>query len=86
MARNEPGGELERQRDSGVVIDLDRLQMHAETLYLHRFVEAVRKARGEHGRYLKLRPGDALAIEAAGDGSVGLLQEVAVAAIQSTFD
>lgn len=77
---------MDEQRDAGVVVDLDRLQMHAETLYLHRFVEAVRKARGEHGRFLHLRPGDSLAISAAGDGSVNLLEEVSVAAIQSTFD
>lgn len=77
---------MEDQRETGVVVDLDRLQMHAETLFLHRFVEAVRKTRGEHGRFLHLRPGDSLAIQAADDGSINLLEEVSAAAIQATFD
>ena len=63
-------------RHDGVVIDLQKLQEHAETLYLHRFVEAVRKARQEHGRFLTLRAGDELAIAAAGDGSAEHLDEV----------
>ena len=63
-------------RHDGVVIDLQKLQEHAETLYLHRFVEAVRKARQEHGRFLTLRAGDELAIAAAGDGSAEQLDEV----------
>ncbi len=68
----------DNQRSSGRLVDLDRLEAHAETLYLHRFVEAVRKARGEYGRYLKLRPGDELAIEAAADGSADFLANVSV--------
>jgi hypothetical protein len=74
---SEPG-RREGQRKGGVVVDLERLQSHAETLYLHRFVEAVRKARGEHGRYLVLRHGDELAIAAAGDGSAEYLEDAAV--------
>ncbi|MDQ3914030.1 MAG: hypothetical protein M3323_01680 [Actinomycetota bacterium] len=66
------------QRRGGVVVDLERLESHAESLYLHRFVEAVRRARGEHGRYLVLRHGDELAIMAAADGSVEYLQDASV--------
>lgn len=66
------------QRKGGVIVDLERLESHAESLYLHRFVEAVRRARGEHGRYLVLRHGDELAIAAAGDGSAEYLQDAAV--------
>ncbi|HEX2196744.1 MAG TPA: hypothetical protein VHJ76_07435 [Actinomycetota bacterium] len=68
----------EGQRRGGVIVDLERLEAQAETLYLHRFVEAVRKARGEHGRYLVLRHGDELAIAAAGDGSAEYLEDAAV--------
>lgn len=64
------------QRHGGVVIDLERLEEQAEELYLHRFVEYVKKVRGDHGRYLTLRAGDELAIEAAGDGSDRSLKEV----------
>ena len=64
------------QRQEGVVVDLGRLEAQAEELYLHRFVEYVKKVRGEHGRYLTLRAGDELAIEAAGDGSAESLQQV----------
>lgn len=66
------------QRREGPTLDLDALEAHAESLYLHRFVEAVRKTRGEHGRYLRIRPGDELAIRAAGDGSSDYLDEVVV--------
>ena len=66
------------QRKGGVIVDLERLESHAESLYLHRFVEAVRRARGEHGRYLVLRHGDELAIAAAGDGSAEYLEDAAV--------
>ena len=72
------GGEGPGQRKGGVIVDLERLETHAESLYLHRFVEAVRKARGEHGRYLVLRHGDELAIAAAGDGSAEYLEDAAV--------
>lgn len=66
------------QRRRGPTIDLDALEAQAEELYLHRFVEAVRKARGEHGRYLRIRPGDELAIRAAGDGSAASLEDALV--------
>jgi hypothetical protein len=63
------------KRGSGPTIDLERLQAHAEKLYLHRFVAYVRRARGEHGRYLTLRPGDESAIRAADDGSDAYLED-----------
>ena len=66
----------EEQRDGGVILDLQRLETQAEELYLHRFVEYVKKVRGEHGRFLTLRAGDELAIAAAGDGSAESLQKV----------
>ena len=66
------------QRRDGPTLDLEALEAHAESLYLHRFVEAVRRARGEHGRYLRIRPGDELAIRAAGDGSSAYLDDVLV--------
>ena len=72
------GRRPEGQRKGGVVVDLERLESHAESLYLHRFVEAVRRARGEHGRYLVLRHGDELAIMAAGDGSAEYLEDASV--------
>jgi hypothetical protein len=64
------------QRTDGVVVDLERLEKQAEELYLHRFVEQIKKVRGDHGRYLTLRAGDETAIEAAGDGSAQSLKEV----------
>ena len=66
------------QRRDGPTLDLEALEAQAESLYLHRFVEAVRRARGEHGRYLRIRPGDELAIRAAGDGSSAYLDDVLV--------
>jgi hypothetical protein len=66
------------QRGDGVAVDLDKLERQAEELYLHRFVEYVRKVRGEHGRFLTLRAGDELAIKAADDGSARALDEVLV--------
>ena len=69
------GAGPEDQRQDGVVVDLGRLEEQAEELYLHRFVEYVKKVRGEHGRYLTLRAGDELAIKAAGDGSAESLRE-----------
>jgi hypothetical protein len=65
-------------RDKGVAIDLEQLEKHAEDLFLHKFVEAVKAARGEHGRFLLLRAGDRLAIEAADDGSAEKLERVTV--------
>jgi hypothetical protein len=72
------GTEERDQRREGPTLDLEALEAQAESLYLHRFVEAVRKARGEHGRYLRIRPGDELAIRAAGDGSEATLDEVLI--------
>ncbi len=66
------------QRGDGFAVDLEKLEKQAEELYLHRFVEHVRKVRGEHGRYLTLRAGDELAIKAADDGSAQALDEVLV--------
>ena len=66
----------EQDRGRGVVVDLERLETHAEALYLTRFVDAVKAARGSHGRFLVLRSGDELAIKAADDGSFELLDEV----------
>jgi hypothetical protein len=66
------------QRSQGPTLDLEALEAQAESLYLHRFVEAVRKARGEHGRYLRIRPGDELAIRAAGDGSAATLDDILI--------
>lgn len=66
-------------RDSEpIVVDLERLEAQAQYLYLHRFIDAVKKARGEHGRYLTLRAGDEIAIAAADDGSADLITEIAV--------
>lgn len=73
--RKGPGARGE-QRQDGVVVDLGRLEAQAEELYLHKFVEHVKRVRGEHGRYLTLRAGDELAITAAGDGSAESLKEV----------
>ena len=63
-------------RSEGVVVDLHRLEQQAEELYLHKFVEHVKRVRGEHGRFLTLRAGDEIAIEAAGDGSADSLRDV----------
>lgn len=68
----------EENRAKGPTIDLERLEEHARDLYLHRFVAYIQKARGEHGRYLQLRPGDELAIKAADDESARLLEDVLV--------
>ena len=70
--------ELSNRETESIVVDLERLEAQAQYLYLHRFIEAVKKARGEHGRYLKLRAGDELAIAAADDGSAALIGEVSV--------
>ena len=67
--------EQEHQRGSSVAIDLERLESHAQALFLNRFVAAVQKARGQYGRFLVLRSGDELAIKAAEDGSFELLGE-----------
>ena len=68
----------QQARGPGLVVDLERLQTHAETLYLTRFIDAIKKARGKYGRFLVLRSGDELAIKAAGDGSFELLNRVRV--------
>lgn len=70
--------ELSNRETEPIVLDLERLEAQAQYLYLHRFIDAVKKARGEHGRYLTLRAGDELAIAAADDGSAALITEVAV--------
>ena len=72
------GSDQDKRTTRPIVVDLERLEAHAEDLYLTRFVEAVKKARCEFGRYLQLRTGDELAIRAAGDGSADLLDNVAV--------
>ena len=64
------------QRDDGVVLDLERLEEHMDGLYLTRFVEHIKRVRGEHGRYLTLRAGDELAIKAADDGSAEKLRDI----------
>lgn len=73
--RSSPTGGSD-QRQDGVVLDLERLEEHMGELYLSRFVEHIKRVRGEHGRYLTLRAGDELAIEAADDGSAEKLQQV----------
>lgn len=75
VAENTENAETE-QRQDGVMIDLERLQAHADALYLNRFVDYVKKVRGEHGRYLTLRAGDELAIKAAADGSAESLEQI----------
>lgn len=77
--RNPPQGQDGQQaRGKGVVIDLERLEAHAKALYLTRFIEAVKAARGTYGRYLVLRSGDEIAIKAAEDGSDQVLETVRV--------
>lgn len=66
------------KRQDGVMLDLEKLEKQMSELYLHKFVEHVKKVRGEHGRYLTLRAGDEVAIQAAGDGSADALQDVIV--------
>ena len=64
------------QRNDGVMLDLERLEEHMDGLYLTRFVEHIKRVRGEHGRYLTLRAGDELAIKAADDGSAEKLKHI----------
>ena len=64
------------QRDDGVILDLERLEEHMDGLYLTRFVEHIKRVRGELGRYLTLRAGDELAIKAADDGSAEKLRAI----------
>lgn len=66
------------ERKNGIVIDLERLEARTRDLFLHRFVERIRQQRGEDGRFLLLRAGDELAIEAANDGSAEYLRLIAV--------
>lgn len=70
--------EKSNRESEPIVVDLERLEAQAQYLYLHRFIDAVKKARGEHGRYLTLRAGDEIAIAAAGDGSADLITEIAI--------
>ena len=74
--RSDAGGNQDKRQGKPVVIDLEQLEKHAQDLYLTRFVEAVKEARGQFGRYLTLRTGDELAIRAAGDGSSERLDEI----------
>lgn len=76
--RSNDGAGQDKRHGKPVVIDLEQLEKHAEDLYLTRFVEAVKAARGQFGRFLTLRTGDELAIRAAGDGSSEKLDQVAV--------
>ena len=75
------GEDMRADKDSrgeAVVLDLARLEEQAERLYLHKFVKAIKEARGEYGRYLALRAGDTTAIHAAGDGSAESLEKVTI--------
>lgn len=65
-------------RGRPVVVDLDKLEQQARDLYLTRFVERVKEARGANGRFLVLRAGDELAIRASDDGSADILDAVSV--------
>ena len=76
MERSEMREERENNRRPPLVVDLEKLEKQAEELFLHRFLAAIQKARGDHGRYLTLRAGDQVAIEAAGDGSEGELHQI----------
>jgi hypothetical protein len=73
----------DESRRRGIVLDLEQLEEQAKSLYLHRFVDAVRTARGEFGRYLTVRAGDELAIRAADDGSGELFDHLS---IEASFD
>lgn len=66
----------ENKRRPPIVVDLEKLEKQAEELFLHRFLAAIQKARGDHGRYLTLRAGDQVAIESANDGSIDQLNEI----------
>jgi hypothetical protein len=66
----------ENKRRPPIVVDLEKLEKQAEELFLHRFLAAIQKARGDHGRYLTLRAGDQVAIESANDGSIDHLEEI----------
>jgi hypothetical protein len=66
----------ENKRRPPIVVDLEKLEKQAEELFLHRFLAAIQKARGDHGRYLTLRAGDQVAIESADDGSIDQLSEI----------
>jgi hypothetical protein len=66
----------ENKRRPPIVVDLEKLEKQAEELFLHRFLAAIQKARGDHGRYLTLRAGDQVAIESANDGSIDQLEEI----------
>lgn len=70
------GQAADKRIEETVIIDLDKLERQAQDLYLTRFVEKIRQARGENGRFLVLRAGDRFAISAAPDGSGELLPDV----------
>jgi hypothetical protein len=66
----------DNKRRPPIVVDLEKLEKQAEELFLHRFLAAIQKARGDHGRYLTLRAGDQVAIESANDGSADQLESI----------
>ena len=66
----------DNKRRPPIVVDLEKLEKQAEELFLHRFLAAIQKARGDHGRYLTLRAGDQVAIESANDGSIDQLDAI----------
>ena len=66
----------DNKRRPPIVVDLEKLEKQAEELFLHRFLAAIQKARGDHGRYLTLRAGDQVAIESADDGSIDRLEAI----------
>lgn len=78
QSSNGASARQEGSRSNGVAVDLKKLEQHAKSLYLHRFVESIQKARSAHGQFLVLRAGDEIAIRAADDGSEELLETVAV--------
>jgi hypothetical protein len=66
----------DNKRRPPIVVDLEKLEKQAEELFLHRFLDAIQKARGDHGRFLTLRAGDQVAIESANDGSIDELNTI----------
>jgi hypothetical protein len=66
----------DNKRRPPIVVDLEKLEKQAEELFLHRFLAAIQKARGDHGRFLTLRAGDQVAIESAADGSIDRLNAI----------
>ena len=69
---------MSENRVTGRLIDTHRLEESEPKIFLHRFVAAVRDARGAMGRYIFLRSGDEIALIAADDGSTELLEQITV--------